>query len=261
MKIHIAFARLLIRLGSFLQSSAIMVMPTSDLVEFSRQHYARPSTVDSYDETEIISRGLLPPEEELLEQIPIREGRLLVLGVGGGREAIPLAQMGFEVTGVDFILEMIQRAVKNAEKSKVKIEVLVQEISNLEMPAGMYDVIWLSAEMYSCFPTRLRRIKMLQRVRDALMPGGYFACQFQWDSLPHSSRLKIVLRKLLAWLTLGNLTYEPGDMLWGNLEFIHQFSSENELVSEFTQAGFQVSWLNLPNVRNLRGQALLQKPV
>ena len=55
----------------------------------------------------------------------------------------------------------------------------MQEISRLDVPAGAYDVVWLSRAMYSCVPTRARRVEMVRRIARALKPGGFFLCQFQ----------------------------------------------------------------------------------
>lgn len=123
----------------------------------------------------------------------------------------------------------------------------------------MYDVIWLSAPMYSCLPTRLRRVQMLERARRALKPGGYFALQFHWDPRNAFSTKTTILHKIIAWITLGNLSYERGDILWGNAEFIHAFSSESDLNAEFAAAGFHVAWLNIPTAIQMWGEALLQK--
>jgi SAM-dependent methyltransferase len=221
-------------------------MRPDDLVEFSLQHYARPESVNGWGQKDLVDAGLYPQETALLERLPIKKGRLLLLGVGGGREAIPLAQMGFEVTGVDFVSEMVEKARENAVRHGVEIEGLVQEISKLEVPTGFYDIVWLSAAMYSCVPTRKKRIEMLRRIRRALRPGGYFVCQFHRDTRGRSSRKVEFARKLFAFLTLGNRWYEKGDMLWGNVEFIHTFSSEDELKSEFDEGGFEVVHTDIP---------------
>ena len=64
------------------------------------------------------------------------------------------------------------------------------------------------------------------------------------------------MRKIFALLTIGNLCYEPGDILWGNKEFIHAFSSDLELKSELTDGGFEVLDLYLPE-NGVEGGALL----
>jgi hypothetical protein len=79
--------------------------------------------------------------------------------------------------------------------------------------------------MYSCVPTKKRRVEMLRKISKALKPGGYFACQFNWDRRSKPSPTGELVRRAFALLTLGNLGYEKGDMLWGNVEFAHAFSS------------------------------------
>jgi SAM-dependent methyltransferase len=236
-----------------------MVMSADDLIEFSRRKYAKPKSVEAWGGNDSLVEGLLPQERKLLERIPFRTGRMFLLGIGGGREAVPFARMGFEVTGIDFIPEIIRRAEANAAREGVRIRGVVQSLDALDLPADTYDVAWLSAGMYSCIPTRDRRIRMLRRVRDSLKPGGVFAFQFHWGPPQKTSRRGEFLRRLTALITSGNRSYEPGDMLWGNSEFLHAFSSGDELNGEFAESGFRPVWLNLPADGYARGEALLQK--
>jgi SAM-dependent methyltransferase len=258
MRPRVVLGRFLIRLGKFVQSLAIMVMKPDDLVEFSRHNYAKLKKVEDWSREELVDTGLNFNEAALLEMVPFKQGRLLLLGLGGGREAIPLTQIGFEVTGVDFVPEMVKKAIENAIKRGVKISGFIQEISKLDVPADSYDIAWLSAAMYSCVPTRKRRINMLKRIGKALKPGGYFICQFHWDiRRGFSSRVEFA-KKAFAFLTLGNLCYEKGDMLWHNAEFIHAFSSETELRSEFQGDGFELVHIHIPE-QGIMGGAVLRK--
>ena len=257
MRPRITFGRFLIRLGKFIESLAVVVMRPDNLIEFSRQCYARPHMLDIWGSEERLAQGLRPEETALLHELPLREGRLLLLGVGGGREAIPLARIGFSVTGVDFIPGLVEKAVENVAQRGLRIEGLVQEISELDVPAASYDVAWLSAGMYSCIPTRQRRVEMLRRIGKALRPDGYFVCGFRWDARGRVSPRGLRARKTIAWLTLGNLWYEPGDELSGGIEFIHAFSSEDQVRSEFEEGGFEVVHIHIPP--GLSGGAVLKK--
>jgi SAM-dependent methyltransferase len=172
--------------------------------------------------------------------VPATTGDLLVLGVGGGREAIPLAQMGFHVAGVDYVPAMIERTKENAARRGVSFEGFVQEVSRLEVPPGAYDVIWLSRSMYSCVPTRKRRVEMVRRIARGLKPGGFFLCQFHWDPKLRLTRKGLLARRLVAIFTLGNLAYEEGDLLWAEREFIHAFTTEEAIQSEFEEGGLSV---------------------
>jgi SAM-dependent methyltransferase len=240
MNLRIAFGRLLIHLGAFLQSLPVNVMKPDDLIEFSRRTYAKPDDVESWVEDELVDAGLNEDERKLLGLLPVQSGKLLLLGVGGGREAIPLAQVGFQVTGVDFVPDMVSRAVENAERRDVAMEGLVQEISDLDVPAEAYDVVWISRAMYSCVPTQARRVAMVRKIAEALKPGGYFVCQYHHETRYNPSPAKLFLRRLVGILTLGNFHYEPGDTLWFNIEFVHAFSSEDEVRSELEQGGLAV---------------------
>lgn len=105
LKIRIQIAKYLILLGGLIQALAIMVLRPKHLIEFSRQFYQRQDVIDLWTGDDCLGRGLSTDENLMLDQIPKKEGNLLILGVGGGREAIPLGRMGFNVTGVDFIPE------------------------------------------------------------------------------------------------------------------------------------------------------------
>ena len=240
MNLRIALGQLLIRMGAFMQSLPVNVMKPDDLIEFSRRTYAKPDDVESWAEDELVEAGLNEDERALLDLLPVHAGKLLLLGVGGGREAIPLAQSGFQVTGVDFVPAMVARAVENAGRRGVTMEGLVQEISDLDVPAGSYDVVWISRAMYSCVPTRARRVAMVRKIAEALKPGGYFVCQYHHETRYYPSPPKLFLRRLVGILTLGNTRYEPGDTLWFNIEFVHAFSSEDEVRSELEEGGLVV---------------------
>ena len=78
---------------------------------------------------------------------------------------------------------------------------------------------------------------MVRQMHAALRPGGWFACMFFWNpSLMYSPRVER-LRKIFAYLTLGNLSYEPGDYLLGEVEFHHYFHHASELAGEFSGRG------------------------
>ena len=141
MTLRIKLARFILRINGFIQTLPVVVMRPDDLVEFSRQSYAKTPSVEGWAEDSLVDSGLHPDELDLLSDISETKGKLLLLGVGGGREAIPLAQMGYQVTGVDYIPAMVERAIENAERRGFRMEGLVQEISQLEVPAATYNVV------------------------------------------------------------------------------------------------------------------------
>ena len=258
MRPRVSIGRALLRLGSFIQSLPVVIMKPDDLIEFSRQTYKQTNTVESWSDESLVDTGLYPNEMKLLEKLPKSSGSLLLLGVGGGREAIVFARMGFKVTGVDFIPAMVKKAEENAERRGLKIYGLVQDISKLDISMSSFDTIWLSNGMFSCIPTRKNRIIFLKRIFQALKPGGFFVCPFHWDERVTRSSKGDFLRKTFTILTLGNYWYEKGDMLWLNIEFIHAFSSKDILISELKEGGFEVVDIQISE-KILKGGAILKK--
>ena len=257
MRTRLAAGRLLLRLGRFTQSLAVMVMRPRDLVEFNRAAYFRPQSVDDWAEDSLVDAGLSPDEKELIAHVPVHDGELLLLGVGGGREAVPLAAMGFRVTGIDFVPELAARAQENARIRGQSIKVLVQEMSRLHVPESAYDVAWLAAGTYSSIPTRRLRLDLLDRLRRSLKPGGYFLCQFLLSGDRDFRGGWEFLRRAFSWLTRGNLSYAPGDKIVAGVEFVHYFSGLDDVRSEFEAAGFRVLDLTTP-ASGPRGGAVLK---
>jgi SAM-dependent methyltransferase len=260
MSLHFFLGRQFLNVGAFLRSMAVMVMKPDDLIRFTRETYRQRGSIEAWAGKDVVDRGLNEPEEILLDRLPVKNGRMLLLGLGGGREAIPFAEAGFQVTGVDYIPELIALAVRNAEAKGLEIQGLVQDISDLKLPRSRYDVIWFSRSMYSVIPTQKRRLDMLRRIHDALQPNGHVVCQFFWDPAMTPGRKRLMIRRLIACLTLGNLTYEPGDILWGDIEFVHAFGSEKDLRSEFARAGFEVIHLEIFENWHGGGAVLRKRP-
>ncbi|MCP4402345.1 MAG: class I SAM-dependent methyltransferase [bacterium] len=258
MNLRIIFGRFLIRLGRFIKSLAVSVMKPDDFIELSRQMYVRSETVNIWGEEEWLRQGLSAEEKALLEKIPFKEGQLLLLGLGGGREAIQLVRMGFDVTGIDFIPKMVQKARENALREGISIEGLVQEFSALDLPECMYHIIWISEVMYSCIPTSKKRIAMLKKIGKSLKPGGCFVCQCSY-SPQKESRKGVFIRKVFAFLTLGNFWYERGDRILNTREFVHFFTSEDEFRAEVEEGGFEIAYIHIPqNQKEWSGQAILK---
>jgi len=258
MRFRIALGHFVSRLGKFFQSLAVVVMKPADLIELNKEFYSRPKSVETLCGKHA-NLDLSLNETTLLGKVPINEGKILVLGMGGGRELFPLARMGFEVTGVDFVPEIVKKAKENANRRGLKISTLLQDISELDVPAESFDIVWLTTTSYSEIPTRSKRIKTLKKIKKALCPRGYLACQFFWSSeSTFSSHYAEFVRKISSCL-FGNFRYEKGDnLLNNNMRFLHTFSSEDALRSEFEMGGFEVVYIRLPE-KGRMGEGVLQK--
>lgn len=259
MRPRVAFALLLFRLGRFIKSLAVMVMRPNDLLEFMQRSYSRPDAIEFWSSQRVVESGLYNDEKNVLKEIPIKKGRLLLLGLGGGREAIPLAQMGFNITGVDFVPELVNKTVEYAAQKGITIEGITQDISELDISKNTFDVAWLSANMYSCIPTTRKRIQMVKAIRASLKPGGYFVCQYLWRQKDMFSPKVEMARKIVSFITLGNFGYEKGDMISNKYDFLHQFHSIEEIRTEFEKGGLEVIRFHFPENDMLKW-AVLRNP-
>ena len=75
-------------------------------------------------------------------------GRALDLGTGEGRNAIYLAERGWDVTGVDLSDVAVAQARKNAAARGVKLNTIVADLDGYDLGTGQYDLV-LSFYMHS----------------------------------------------------------------------------------------------------------------
>ena len=238
MRPRVVIARFLLRAGRFLQSLPVAIMRPKDLIAYSRHVYSQPHMVRMYSEPSCVESGLSPQEKELVHHLPSPPGRILLMGSGGGRDAIGLARLGFEVTALDFSPEQVRAAEGNARRHGVKLHFLVQDMNDLDLGKRSYDVVWQSPYLYSTMPTRKLRKSVAARIADSLIPGGILVCQFRYEPDRKRKRSHAWL-KSAAWLTMGNIWYDTGDVIFGDREFIHPFASAEEVQAEVLSAGFE----------------------
>lgn len=67
--------------------------------------------------------------------------KVLDIGCGPGFFSVLLAQMGYEVTAVDYTENMLTEAQKNAETYNVSVDFRKMDAQNLEFPDGTFDFV------------------------------------------------------------------------------------------------------------------------
>ena len=232
----------------------MVILRPVDMVEFSRQGYEKGSSY--FIEHNDVEVGLRQDELDLIEKLSINQGRMLILGGGGGREALFFAREGWQVSALDFSQAMLSQARDYLEDNGFAFEGLVGDMGRYQPPTKQFDVIWFSMYLYSVVLGRERRIAMLKRLKKGLKPGGCLVPSFYWDSAKRVSQRKEQQLKSIAKLTLGNNAYENGDFLFGSSEFRHAFYNKHQLCSEFSEAGLEISYLVISDQLQ-RGGAIL----
>jgi SAM-dependent methyltransferase len=124
---------------------------------------------DRYRETELMwSRGPNLFIEEICRDLPV--GRSIDLAAGEGRNAIWLAEQGWDSTAVDFSAVAIDKARQIAEQRGVTITTEVADLTAyVPTPAG-YDLVVIA---YLHVPDD-QLTPILRRAGEAVAPGGRF---------------------------------------------------------------------------------------
>lgn len=78
---------------------------------------------------------------ELVESRRLKPGRAVDLGCGSGANAVFLAEHGFDVTGVDFAASALEKAARLADASRVKVEWVQDDLTNLRHVDGPFDLL------------------------------------------------------------------------------------------------------------------------
>ncbi len=103
--------------------------------------------------------------------------RVLDIGCGTGRHAVPLAAMGLEVTGVDLSPAMLERAAARAAAAGIELDLIAADARDLPDHLGGFDVALCLCEGAFCLvadgvePLAHDRA-VLASIHRTLRPGG-----------------------------------------------------------------------------------------
>jgi SAM-dependent methyltransferase len=104
------------------------------------------------------------------EVVDLPPGRALDLACGEGQNAIWLATLGWEVTGVDYSEVAIVKARARAERDRVAVDFACADLVSYEPDPAAFDLVLI---LYLHIPLHERR-GVLERAAAAVAPGGTF---------------------------------------------------------------------------------------
>jgi SAM-dependent methyltransferase len=105
------------------------------------------------------------------------DGPLLELGVGSGRVAIPLAEAGYEVVGLDNSPSMLEQArarLKKVRKLKGSVELIEGDMTSFDL-GRQFGLVYVAANTFQHLLTTEAQLACLERARAHLAPDGLFA--------------------------------------------------------------------------------------
>jgi SAM-dependent methyltransferase len=116
------------------------------------------------------------------------EGRVLELGAGTGRAAIPLARAGFEVWGIENSEAMLARARCNADEELAdRLHLLPGDMRDFQLDR-QFDLIFAGLGAFHHLLTTEDQLACLRSVERHLAPDGLFVCDLRailesdWES-------------------------------------------------------------------------------
>ena len=147
----------------------------------NRQFFHSPSPLKMWDvrySEEGFAYGTTPNhflEETLptLTDLP-KDAKCLLLAEGEGRNAVHMARLGFDVTGVDSSAVGLKKAQELASSHQVSITTEVADLADYDYGETAWDCI---VGIFCHVPPPIRA-RMLKAIPRALKPGGYaiFEC-------------------------------------------------------------------------------------
>ena len=133
--------------------------------------------IAEYYDAEYAHRKMLEQDVPFfLGQLPKRPQEILELAVGTGRAAIPLAQAGHRVVGVDYARDMLAIARRKRDAvglSDRELELIRHDALTLKLK-GKFDWIGLFFNTFLVFTTLAEQDRLLRVVRSHLRPSGRF---------------------------------------------------------------------------------------
>jgi SAM-dependent methyltransferase len=113
--------------------------------------------------------GDIEPQAALLAELAAPGNRVLELGIGTGRVALPLVERGLAVTGIDASPAMLARLA--AKPGGDKVRVVVGDMGDVGVD-GEFDLVYVVFNTFFALLTQEAQIACLARAAARLAPGG-----------------------------------------------------------------------------------------
>lgn len=179
----------------------------------------------------------------------VREGAVLDLCCGPGRHLKPLAEMGFQVTGVDRSPFLLGKA--RANTTNLNVELVQADMRSFVRPSSFQLVVNLLTS-FGYFETQEEDLAVLRRIKASLAPEGVLLMDMRgketiatipttsWQELPNGEIVVEHKQVLKNWSIVHYtwLLVKPGGHA-EQAEFEFNLYSGTELAALLTNAGFK----------------------
>jgi SAM-dependent methyltransferase len=138
-------------------------------------------------------------------------GRMLELGVGTGRLAIPLAAAGVDVDGIDISSAMLERL--NAKPGGERVRTILADFAQLDVD-GQYDLVVAAADTFFMLETQDDQLRCFESVARHLTRTGSFAIEAFVPGRGQATNGGVAVRKVgVDHVVLGLSIHDPHNQL------------------------------------------------
>ncbi len=207
-----------------------------------------------YDESsaEMFDPAVVDPAVDLLVEIA-GSGRALELGIGTGRIALPLAQRGVPVHGIELSKAMVARL--RAKPGGEEIGVTIGDFATTTVD-GTFSVAYLVFNTIQNLTTQAAQVACFRNVAAHLEPGGCFVVEVgvpELRRLPPGETIRAFHVSETRWgldeydvarqgLTSHHFTIVDGQVERVSIPFRYAWPSELDLMAELAGMRLRDRW-------------------
>lgn len=190
--------------------------------------YGTPT--ERYKELSALYDDLFPFDDDAATAVSFlcdvaRGGRVLELAVGTGRIAIPLAESGCDVTGVDASPEMLDLLKRKDTRGKVRaVE------SDMVNPAvtGDFDLVYIVASSLFELRTQEQQVTCLKSAARLLRDGGSLVVEGALPNMLFADRRPLFVGQFdaLDAVTMQAMRYDPVNQI---VQYRHVFIAKDSI--------------------------------
>ncbi|MCK8464200.1 class I SAM-dependent methyltransferase [Aliiroseovarius sp. S1339] len=107
---------------------------------------------------------------KFFQQLESTDARVLDLGCGQGRDALPIARLGHRVVGVDLSPNGIKELSEIADREKLRVDGVVADLRTYQ-PDGLFDVVLIDRTLHML--AEEPRLLVLERMLDHVAARGW----------------------------------------------------------------------------------------
>jgi SAM-dependent methyltransferase len=192
-------------------------------------HYDASAEHDPMFSPEAINPGV-----DFLVEL-VGDGRALELGIGTGRIALPLAERGVPVHGIDLSEAMVARL--RAKPGAEKVDVTMGDFANTKVD-GTFTVAYLVYNTIQNLTTQQAQVECFQNVATHLEPGGCFVIEV---GLPDLQRLPFGETVRPFHLSETRLGFDTYDVAHQGL-ISHHYTREADGRFAYSSGPFRYVW-------------------